>query len=404
MANVIIIGAGPAGLMAGITAARNNHKVTILDRANKAGKKLFATGNGKCNFTNLHIDETVFRSQNPEQAYLAYEKFNNDRLIEFFNQLGLLHRNNNGYIYPYSEQASSVVETLLNEANRLNINIIIDEQVNNFNKTSKGFIIKSSKNTYNCDKLIIAVGGLAQPKLGSDGSLYDAIKNAGHRFTKTSPALCSLMYKDKELFFLQGVRVKCKVSLNINDNKTYCDSGEIIFNKDNISGIPVMQLSRYAAYAWVNKENPTLSLDFYEQFTEKELVDLLMERLRGPYAGDKTVSQVLTGFMNNKLLSCLLKRAGVDDKTKAIKLNDAVIIKIANLMKAFEVMVIKTNTYENAQVMAGGVKLNEINDNFESNIVKDLYFAGEILDVDGKCGGYNLQWAFTSGYIAGQLK
>lgn len=404
MANVIVIGAGAAGLMSAVVAARNGNSVTIIDGCNKAGKKIYATGNGRCNFTNMYFDEDCFRGTDPEFAYDAYEQFNNTDLINFFEELGILHKDINGYIYPNSEQASAIVEVLLAELRRLSVNIFLEEKVLDIQRKGDQLLCMGQKRTYQANKVIVAVGGLASPNHGSDGSLYPACKRLGHSFVSQVPALVNLKYKDRALTKLAGVRVKGNVYLYINDLPAHEETGEIIINRDNVSGIPVMQLSRYCGYAIRENKKASLHIDLFEDYTESEIRDLLTSRLYGTYSKGKTVYETLTGFLNNKLLDYLLRRAGVNPDKKAATVKPAELNSIIDQFKNFVVNITETGGFESAQVTAGGINTNEIKKTMESKLIKGLYFAGEVLDIDGTCGGYNLQWAFTSGYIAGNLK
>lgn len=404
MAGVIVIGAGAAGLLSAVTAARNGNKVTVIEACGKAGKKIYATGNGRCNFTNLHIESDSFRGTCPEFAYKAYESFNNLDVIDFFEQLGIPHKEINGYVYPNSEQASSIVEALLTELHRLSVQLILDEKILDIQKKNKEFLCIGQKTSYTASQVIIAAGGLASPNHGSDGSIFPACKRLGHSFVSQIPALVNLKYKDKALARLAGVRVKGCVYLYLNGLPAYQESGEIIINKDNISGIPVMQLSRYCGYALTENQKTSLHIDFFENDSECEIRDRLTACFYGAYSKGKTVYETLIGFLNNKLLDHLLKKAGVNPNKKAMQVKPAELNAIIEQFKNFEISISGTGSFENAQVTAGGIRTDEIKDTMESKLVKGLYFAGEIMDIDGTCGGYNLQWAFTSGYIAGCLR
>lgn len=404
MAEVIVIGAGAAGLLSAVTAARNGKQVTVIEACAKAGKKIYATGNGRCNFTNLHFDADSFRGTCPEFAYRAYEKFNNLDVIEFFEQLGVLHKEINGYIYPNSEQASCVVEALLAELHRLSVQLVLNEQILDIQKRNKEFLCIGQTQTYTAAQVIIAAGGLASPKHGSNGSIFPACKRLGHSFIPQMPALVNLKFKEKALAKLAGVRVRGCVYLYFNGIPAYQETGEIIFNKDNISGIPVMQLSRYCGHAIAQGKKASLHIDLFENISDCEIRDLLTARFYGAYSKGKTVYETLIGFLNNKLLDFLLKQAGVNPNKKAMQVKPAEVNAIIGQFKNFEINITDTGSFENAQVTAGGIKTDEVKDTMESKLVKGLYFAGEILDIDGTCGGYNLQWAFTSGYIAGHLQ
>lgn len=404
MTNVLVIGAGAAGMISAIIAARNGNDVTIIEGTTKAGKKLYATGNGRCNFTNMFFDKNCFRGLEPSFAYNALEKFNNHDLISFFEELGVLYKDINGYVYPYSEQSSSIVEVLLAELKRLKVKIYLEENILDIYKKNNSFVCVGTVGNYFADKVIVAVGGISSPVHGSDGSLYPACERLGHTFVAQVPALVNLKFKDKSLSKLAGVRVKCKVYLYINDLPAYEESGELIFNKDNISGIPVMQLSRYCSYALKEGNKTAIHIDFFENYDDNRLRDLLLNRFYGTYSNGKTVYETLTGTLNNKLLDFLLCREGINPERKAGSLKPGEINNLIKLFKNFAIQISDTGSFDVAQVTAGGIPTSEILPSMESRLVNGLYFAGEILDIDGTCGGYNLQWAFTSGYIAGMLQ
>ncbi len=402
MTDILIIGAGPSGMMAAITASRKGKKVTLINSAAKTGKKIYATGNGRCNFTNMNISTHSFRGSSPEFAYNALERFDNHKLIEFFEELGVPCRDINGYIYPNSEQASSIAEALNNELKRLNVRIINDEKITGIKNNIDSFECYGNNNSYKALKLIICCGGLAAPSHGSDGSINKTIEKLGHSFIPQLPALVNLKFKDKSLSKLQGVRSKCKVSLYINNSPSYEENGEIIFNKNNISGIPVMQLSRYAAEALFRNQNVSLKLDFFNELTSEELREKIEKSIYSNYADKKTIYSMLCGYLNNKLLDYLLRLAKINPEKPASALKQNELDALVIAYKGLEIIICETGDFTQAQATTGGIKVTELKETMESRIIPGLYFAGEIIDIDGTCGGYNLQWAFTSGYIAGQ--
>ncbi len=404
MSDVIIIGGGAAGLMSAAVSARNGNEVTLIDSNAKLGRKIYATGNGRCNFTNLSFDSDCFRGSSPEFAYRAFRKFNNYRLIDFFEELGMLHREINGYVYPNSEQASSVVEILLAELRRLSVRTVTDEKISDIKRKGDGFLCAGADRSYEASNVIVAAGGLASPVHGSDGSIYEACRRLGHSFVTQVPALVNLKFKDKKLSSLAGVRLRCGLRLFIDGEPLYSENGEIIFNKDNISGIPVMQISRFASYAVLEKKPVSVHIDILDSYTQDEVYGLIRERIYGVYSGKKTAYETLTGLINGRLLDYMLKSAGINPEKPASRIKPSELNMLSRLFKDFVIEIKCPGDFSSAQVTAGGINTAEINDTMESKLISGLYFAGEILDIDGACGGYNLQWAFTSGYIAGMLK
>lgn len=397
MYDIIIIGAGPAGMMAAISAARNNKSVCLIEHNDKPGKKILVTGNGKCNITNLDMTPSNYRSNSKESYFSVIEKFMPMDLINFFLSIGLVTKEKNGYVYPFSEQASSVLDSLRNEISRLRITLMTETIVD---KIVPGFCIKTNKGDIEGNSLILACGSKCASKTGSDGSGYILARSLGHKIINPIPALVQI--KCKEGFFKEfsGVRVNATVTLTVNGEKIDSDTGELQLTDYGISGIPVFQISRFIKYELDKKNNPIVHINFMPEYKEKEIKKLLKSIFTCNPKLDYISS--LNGIFNRKLASVILKQAGIDKGRPCREHTNDVITKICQLIQNFIVTPTDTNGFENAQVCAGGVDLDEINlSTMESKITKNLFFAGEILDVDGKCGGYNLQWAFSSGHLAG---
>ena len=415
--DVIIVGAGASGMVAGICAARRGKKVLIIDRMAKPGKKIYATGNGKCNYTNLEYDYDSYRGEDTSIVGEVIERFNAENTIDFFEELGILAKNKNGYIYPYSEQASSVVEVLLMELDNLGVKILLEENVEKIVKNGNSNIDKSieidsdginkdyckkcnkyedkeeytvvtDKNKHVCSKVILATGGMASPKLGSNGSGYALAESLGHSIVKPNKALVQLKTKGKEYKSLSGVRIQGKVTMYIEGEDRRTNYGEFVFTDYGISGIPIMQLSRYAAVGLSKKKKVRIELDFYADIDDKELLVLLRNRQKNCYYKDNY--ELLIGMINSKLAVYIDRKS--NGRLEAM----------IRYMKKLPMEIVDTNSWDNAQVTAGGVSTKEIDSKtMESNLSKGLYITGELMDIDGTCGGYNLQWAWATGYIAG---
>lgn len=401
--DVIVVGAGASGLVAAIAAASNGGSVLIIEQKEKAGKKILATGNGKCNYTNKNHSPECYRSDDSTFAFKVLSNFDYNNTLDFFERLGILPREYNGYIYPNSEQALSIVSVLLMECERLNVDIVYKEKVKTI--SSPDFTITTigenqPKKTYRANKLILATGGCAYPKLGSDGSGYSLAKTFGHKIIKPLPALVSLKSPDKFCKTMSGVRTGARVTAYGDGKFLSEEEGEILFTKYGISGIPIMQLSRYVSKALDNGSSVYLSLDLFGQKNLNKLTDILNKRTS--INPNKTLEEMLVGMFNNKLNYVIIKEAKLNPEYPCHNLKQSDLRKLARKIKKFTIRIHDTNSFDLAQVTCGGVSTLEIEPStMESKIKKGLYLIGELVDVDGTCGGYNLQWAWSTGFIAG---
>lgn len=396
--NVIIIGAGASGLIAAIAAARQGRSVLVIEQKDKAGKKILATGNGKCNFTNLVQNPECYRSDDSAFAMKVLSYFGIEKTLRFFEELGIFPKNRDGYYYPNSEQAASMLQVLMMECKRLKVDFQYSEAVKEIKKPD--YTIVTEKSVYYCGKLILATGGCASPQLGSDGSGYQLAKSLGHTIIKPLPALVQLRSSDKYFKTVSGVRSFAKVSAISNQVKLIEEEGEILFTDYGVSGIPILQISRYVAKALDQGEKVNLVLDFMPQIKEEELIDLIKRRIsQNP---DKNMEEMMVGIFNHKLSYILIKEAKLDVYKNVALMNNQEMKQLVRNIKAFNMPISATNSFENAQVCAGGISTKEISETtMESKFSKNLYLVGELVDVDGTCGGYNLQWAWSSGYLAG---
>ncbi len=396
---VIVIGAGASGLTAAISAARQGSKVLVIERKEKAGKKILATGNGKCNFTNMVQTPDCYRSDDSAFPMKVLSCFDTNQTLQFFRELGIYPKNRDGYLYPNSEQAASVVQVLLMECERLGVEFRYNELVSQIK--SPDFTVITNIQSYKGNKLILAAGGCASPQHGTDGIGFRLAESLGHSIIKPLPALVQLRSSDKCCKTASGVRTQAKVELYSNNKLIGEESGEVLFTDYGISGIPVMQISRYAAKALERKEQLNLQLDFMQELSLEELTAFLYERIQ--QGSFKTAEELMIGLLNHKLSYIILNKSGVDITKKATKVTDKEVNELARNIKRFSLSINGTNSFEHAQVCAGGVSTSEIHQTtLESKLRKKLYLTGELIDVDGTCGGYNLQWAWSTGYLAGK--
>lgn len=395
--DIVIVGAGASGLVAGICASESGAKVCILEKLAIPGKKITATGNGKCN---ILADNTAFGSEtvnstDEELALKLIKSIEYTKLISFFEKSGIYVTNRNGYWYPRSLQASTVRDTLERVAREKGCRIICDCEVTDVKNTGNGFLIN---NSITADKLIISCGGCSSPKLGSNGDSFRLLDRLGINHTSLYPSLVGLKVSCKYLKTIEGVRHYGTVTLLVDGTEVSSEYGEFIFNKTGVSGIPVMNCSGEAMRALSQKKKVAVRLSVLTKEEASELKKLVRSRYAG---GTTTVEQALTGIANSKLIYALLVshkfqpdmtyRRG-DDST------DVIIDELAGLT----LDVTDSNGYENSQVTKGGVRLTDIDiHSMETKSVKGLYITGEALDVDCRCGGNNLTFAWITGILAG---
>lgn len=388
MSKVVVIGAGASGIIASLKASENN-EVILLDSNNKLGKKILITGNGKCNYFNTDININNYNTDSIDSLKSILN--NKDIVLEYLNDLGIYPKIKNGYYYPNSNQASSVVEVFNNNINKSNIKVIYECKVNDIIKSDDSFIIKSNLDDIICDKVIVACGGCSYPKTGSDGSIFNII-NKYHTVNSLLPSLVPLKLDFKYLKDWNNLRVDAKVELYINNNYIDSEIGEVQLTDYGISGIPVFNLS--GKIVKNVKENVELKIDFLSDISD--LKSFLIDRNKD----NRTIENILETVLPYQLIDVLLRNINID---KNSYLDDNNVLLVVDGIKNFKVRVIDYLDFDRSQVTSGGVSLKEINPNtLESLKVKDLYLVGEVLDVDGKCGGFNLGFAFISGYLAGK--
>lgn len=401
MRKVVIIGGGAAGMMAAITAASNKADVTILEHKDRIGKKILSTGNGKCNFTNLLQKPECYRSDNRHFVWGIYEQFDVKQTLAFFENLGIYPKDKNGYVYPNSEQASSVLDVLRMEVERLKIKVVTEVNCKEIRVLKKGFKILTDQNTFSADAVILAAGSKAAPVTGSDGSGYTLAKQLGLHMIPVLPALVQLRCKEKFYKSVSGVRVQAEVSIYADKKCLGKDMGEVQLTNYGISGIPVFQVSRYAARALYEKKKVIAVLNFFPELSQDEFENLLKQRIS--LRPKKTIEEFFVGLFNKKLADLWISLSKLDRKKQVGKLTEEEVKKLVLLIHHFETEITETNSFEQAQICCGGIDTRELNpETLEAYSVPGFYLAGEILDVDGICGGYNLQWAWSSGYVAGR--
>lgn len=401
MRTVAVIGGGAAGMMAAVTAAQNGADVILLEHKDRLGKKILSTGNGRCNFTNIRQEPACYHSDDPEFPWKVVEQFDARSIISFFLQLGVYSKNRNGYIYPNSDQASAVLDALRMEVERLGIDVRTGAECREIRPGRKGFAILTDRGTIRADRVILCTGSKAAPATGSDGSGYTLAKQLVHRIVPVLPALVQLRCGETFFKSIAGIRAEGTVSIRTDGKCIASDRGEIQLTNYGISGIPVFQVSRYASRLLYEKKKVRAVLDFMPDFTQEQMLDFL--RGRADARPQKKAEQFLIGLFHKKLSDLWIRLAGIPREKAAGSINEEEMERLISLIKNFTVSVTGTNSYDQAQVCCGGVDTAEVDPRtMGSRYVPGLYFAGELLDVDGMCGGYNLTFAWASGYIAGR--
>ncbi|MCD8215366.1 MAG: NAD(P)/FAD-dependent oxidoreductase [Clostridiales bacterium] len=404
---IIVIGGGASGLTATIAAARTAEenktdiKITICERMNRVGKKILATGNGRCNYTNRNVSVKHYFGEHPAFTKPALEFLDFDGTINFFLRLGVFPKEETeGRMYPYSEQASSVLDCLRLEAERLKIEFKTDFDVKEVKYKGGGFSVLSYKGeSLSCDRVIMACGGCASPDLGSNGSGFKLLEGLGHTVSPLSPALVQLKLKGDFLKALSGIRFKGCAGLSVNNHTVREEKGEILFTDYGVSGIAVLQLSGFLKDTGSGKAY--LNIDFMPEYETTEVFRLL--NMRAKDLSHLTTENFFTGLLNKRIGNVIAKKSGIEKLSYPVSgLNKNLLWSMAYNIKFFKAEIIGTNGWKNAQTTAGGAATKQFySATLESKRVSGLYCCGEIFDIYGECGGYNLQWVWSSGYLAG---
>jgi predicted Rossmann fold flavoprotein len=388
-----IIGGGASGMAAALAASENpDVQVILFERQARLGRKLQATGNGRCNLTNLHANEGGFHGDAPEFAAKALTQFDVTDTLRWFREMGLFTVSEpSGRVYPYSDQANSVLDVLRFALNKPNIRIESGVEIKRIRRADGGFYADEQF----CDKLIIACGGLAGTKLGGSMSGYQLLRSMGHRVSKLRPALVQLKCGWNGVVSLKGVRANCRAQILHNGVVTAESNGEVQFTEYGLSGPVMFEISRDACQGrgeWLCR------LDLLPDTGEKDLLAELIRRREMPILTD----DLLTGILHNRLGRVLTKAAGIGGNQPVSALSNEELEQVCAAVKGFDIVLTEPLGMDSAQVTAGGVLTEDFNpETMESKLVPGLYACGEVLDIDGDCGGYNLQWAWSSGRCAG---
>ncbi len=400
MQKIVIIGAGASGLMAAITSKNNSNEVILLERNSEVGKKILATGNGRCNYWNADQFLTNYHSTNKNFLSEIITESNCQEVQNIFTKLGIIPKIKSGYYYPSSNQATSIRNALLTECLEKGVVIKTNTYVTNIEKKDNLFIIETQTETFKADILVIATGAKASPKTGSDGNGYLLAKKFNHTIINPLPALVQLKTTGDFLKAWSGVRTDVKVFSREDNNIIGMEEGEIQLTNYGVSGICIFNLSSNIARGLSQNKKEELIINFLP-FIESSAKEWLEEREK--YITKTTISNQLESILNYKLVQVILNKSKINKTAYYEDLTETEKTTLLKNLTNFTIPIIGTNSFDNAQVTSGGIPLTEINvETMESKLIKNLYFAGEILDVDGKCGGYNLGFAWLTGLIIGK--
>lgn len=391
--DIIIIGAGASGIVTAINAKNKNNRVRLLEKNDRIGKKLLATGNGRCNYTNMNLSEKNYSS--PDFVKRTLEDFSNEDLINYFRILGLESTLDGNRVYPISLKANSVLNILIYWLEKKGIEVKTKSQVKEIKKTKKGYEVITNEETLSADIVVAAFGGKAMPASGSDGVSFEILKKMGIRVTDLKPALTQLKLDSKYLKHLSGTKVIGRARL-LRDEKVIDErEGEILFANYGISGPPILDMS-------VNTEEGDIIEVPLINNLKKDSIDMVYNRYY--MFPDFSLEEFLMGLVDKKFIHYIVDSLDMDKNTAMNMISMGDFEKIIGLLLKSRFKVTGNTGFKNAQVTRGGVSLDEVSsENYEAKKYKDLYIIGEALDIDGDCGGYNLHFAFGCGYRLGKI-
>lgn len=400
MKHIAVIGAGPAGMSAAVAAAKQGAKVTIFERNDIAGKKLLLTGNGRCNFTNVDIHEDYFSFEAGSDAADVLNALSVQEICDFFAELGVLSIERKGCFYPFTGQAGTVQSALVLAMEQLGVEMVLNTCVGVIDKQNDRFVVHTDQKKYEFDAVILACGGKAAPKTGSDGFGYRLARGFGHTVSRTYPVLVQLVSDAPDLKRIAGVRCQANVTALVNDKKVASDYGELQLTEYGLSGIPVFNISRFLSKEAEEAQDCVVSVDFIPQIGKENLDSFIRKRLQD--LKGYTILDFVSGLIHSKLAEYILKMRKINVNDRVVPEDYEKVKELLDSMKDWRFKITGHKEFEHAQVTKGGVLLEEVDANMESKLVKGVFFAGEMLDVDADCGGFNLHWAWASGKKAGE--
>lgn len=401
--NILIVGGGASGMMAAISAKRHGaNSVAIVEKLDRVGKKILATGNGHCNLSNRNFSLDAYHGNGGSFPQKIFDQFALTETLDFFASMGLVSVSDpSGRLFPRSGQASSVLDLLRLELARLEIEEIFSNGVALLEKNNNRFELTTKPgNRFTCDTVILAAGGKAAPQFGCDGSGYTLAEKFGHTVIPPFPAIVQLLSDAPYLKQLKGVRCDVRLSLVSGNQMLHHENGELLFTDYGLSGIPALQMARIV-YPFIRDRKPVEArINLFPEIESKGMISFLKNHFS--LIPHQSLSDSLAGLLHKRLIPVLLKIAGMDANKLCGDLSEKELESLASVVTSWPVEIRGTKSWRDAHVTAGGIDTSEVDEEtLQSKKTEGFFFAGEILDVDGDCGGYNLQWAWSSGYVAG---
>ncbi|MDD3832598.1 MAG: NAD(P)/FAD-dependent oxidoreductase [Oscillospiraceae bacterium] len=403
--DIAVIGGGASGLAAAVFAARiaqGRFSVALLEKAPRVGRKLLATGNGTCNISNKGAVAERYHGTHPEFVIPSLDRFSPDAVCSFFTSIGVeCIQREDGRIYPQCLHAGAVLDCLRMELDALGIHNIPDTAVTHIKKMDGGFQIKTSSGEIQARRVLVCTGGAASPSLGGSAEAYSLLTDIGHHLTPIFPSIVQVRTDTKFIKAVKGIRVEAQISFELDGRRLAFEKGEVLFTEYGLSGPAVMQISRFVA-EWERRSTGKMAavLNVLPDLDENTLLKTLRRRalMKGRSLGD-----LLTGLLQKRLGQTIMRAAGYDLNESVNILSESDLLIIAKFINRWEIEVTGTQGMRGAQVTAGGIATADFNpETMESRLIPGLYAAGEVLDIDGDCGGFNLQWAWASGFTAAE--
>lgn len=403
---IIVLGGGASGMCAAIYAARNGADVTIIEKNDQLGKKLSMTGNGRCNLSNLDMNEKMYNASAEKRMKQWLSVYGVLDVISFFKSLGIVIKSEDGYLYPVSGQAATVVDAFKNELKRLGVEVIFGQQGKRVEVIeedgAKKYKVVTNIASFIADRVIIAVGSYAGAKSTmSTGDGYYMCQQLGMTIKETHPALVGFKCDDDEILPKNGVRCTAEISFLLGNEAIATEYGELQLTKDGVSGIPVMQASGKVEKFLSEGKPIYASINFFPDYDDDDYASLLKEMMR--FRDDRTLAEFLNGYHNSNVNDMIIRRTKMGKSMKMKNISESMVSSILGNYRDYRIKLKESFGYEKAQVTSGGVSLGDIRDDMTTKVYDGIFVVGELVDVDGRCGGYNLQWAFTSGSIAGTV-